>query len=221
MKKVYLPEYVKPKAVKFAEDYVEEVEGIEKGDKRYEKAFSKALQKFCLDYYESMTGIKTSNPTTEKAGKAFSEFANVLFDGPESFIGKRAKNNDEAAVLKQRLKGDIMHLAHIYLQAEGGMNVKRADRLLSKFEYHEKTGDKVSDAKDIAEVNSDRMKRVFVVLSILAAVESVFKMSNAKLQAFVNKEKALSPLEITEKLARAFRSAYSGIDLVSEANKAV
>jgi len=225
---IVLPTWLEPIADRYARDYVEEILNIEEGSRKYDENFKKAKYLFCKDYHEANTGIKIENPTTRKAGWAFDQFDDILFKGDKSqgFLGRNQRNPDHALMASRRLKADIVHLAHIYLEFADNMNIKKTDKALSDFEYRERTGNKEIDEASRIEINTHRFKRIFVVTALLSAIESVFRMPSKDLDLIINKAirkipvKALNNTGVhyafTKALKDYFRAAYSGIN-VSEA----
>lgn len=218
MKTVYLPEYVKGIAHRYAKDFVEEVDGIRESNPKYEKAFDRAVNSFCKEYYESLTGIK-ANPTTPKAAAAFDQF-NPFFQG---FISARSGNPDAGLMLTRRLKSAVMHLAHIYLEYEGKIAVKRRDSLLSDFEYGSRQGTPEDKTRN-SEAAVHRYKRIFVVCAILASLESVFRLNFHDIERYIGAwMEDLAPGQVNQThtqntfagdVAELFRAQYSKINLV-------
>jgi len=221
---IVLPKWLEPIANRYATDYVEESLGINKGGTGYAKNFKKAKFVFCKDYHEANTGIKAANPTTSKAGSAFDQFKPILFEGPQSFIGGNARNSDHAKMAARRLKADIIHLAHIYLEFGSKMDLKRTDQTLSDFEYRKRTGKAAIDKSEKIKVDKHRFKRTFVVTALLSAIESVYKLPDGDLNVLIdmamNKipEKKLNNAsvhyEFSKVLIDHFRNAYKNVDIV-------
>jgi len=173
MSTVYLPAWIEPKANRFAEDYVEEALGIKPGSKKYQNAYEKAKYTFCKDYYESQTGIK-ANPTAVKAYQTFDVFADVLFRSGNGFVNQYVKNEDQARLLTSRLKGDIVHLAHIWLENAAKIAIKKIDKLFSGMVYAQRTGSRDVDENSMREVNIRRLKRAFMLSALISAIKSCY-----------------------------------------------
>jgi hypothetical protein len=231
MSVVYLPAWLEPKANRFASDFVEEAQGLNPSDKNYKNEYNKAKNRFCKEYYELSTGIQVGNPTSQKAYQTFSVFGDVLFRDGNGFVHKHVKDPEKAQLLASRLKGDIVHLAHIWLENAAAIKVKQADKMFSAMAYAIKTGNREVDAEKMKEVNIHRLKRSFMIACIICAIESVFRIDPNTLdravraavknipQNYLNSEYVYSNL--AEALKNPLLAAFKGIDVEKVAEKAL
>jgi hypothetical protein len=187
---VYLPPSLEPIANRYAADHVEEVEGLNPKDKRYASAFNKAKNRYCQEYVELCGGIQKGNPTALKAVHVFGVFSDILFNDKGGFIKKYLGDNDKAVQLSSRLKGDIVHLAHIWLETAANMKIKRSDKDFSGLVYQQKTENKAFDLEKLKEVNLRRLKRSAVIAALVVAIDSVYKLEQNTLDKAI--ENAIS-----------------------------
>lgn len=228
---VYLPAWLEPKADRFASDYVEEALNLNKSDKSYENEYKKAKNRFCKEYYELSTGIQVSNPTSNKAYQTFSVFGDVLFRDGNGFVSKHVKDDEKAKLLASRLKGDIVHLSHIWLENAAAIKVKQADKMFSSMAYAMKSGNRDVDAEKMKEVNIHRLKRSFMIACLICAIDSIYRIDPNTLdravrnairdipQNYLNSEYVYSNL--AEALKKPLLNAFSGIDVEKVAEKAL
>lgn len=198
MKTVMLPSYMEPIINRLATDKVEVLLGLNPSDKRYNDALNQEKKNTCNEFYELSTGIQVNNPTSEKAKKMLEEFNPILFLEEGGFLKKNytdkngqlvGQNLKAAELMSNRLRGAIINLAHIWLEAtyEGDpltkMPMKRTDRYFSQMAYKEKTSDKAIDQTLRKAVEIRRLKRDVIVGAICAAIHSAFKLKSSDLEA--------------------------------------
>jgi len=166
MKVIHLPIWLEPIADRYASDYVEENLGIKKGAREYEKNFMAAKKLFCKEYHEANTGIKATNPTTPKTQSAIDAFEPLLFRGKQAFLERNTSNPEYLKMAIARLKGDVIHLAHIFMEFEGKISSK---------EYLYKS---IMSAEEKEAIDKHRLKRLIIVCSVMAAINSLFNGLN-------------------------------------------
>lgn len=227
---VYLPPAVEPKANRYGADYTEEVMGERNPNSpRYKKIFEKAKHAFLTEFHDNSGGI-VSNPTSAKAMTMFDAFDAVLFTGSDSegegWLSSRFKKFPALIMpLRARLKGAIINLAHLWLDASG--DTKLAKKIDDYFGYTTNKQSK-ADAEEkevLRRVNENRVKRAAIVGCIIAAVYSVFKMQYAELSKMI--ETAVKDIPTNQigtgvfykKFSRAIRpcvmTAYKNVDIES------
>ena len=185
------PKYMEKSADAYAAACTEEIEGIgNPQSEAYEKSFKKYKRQWCKDHHESLTGIR-ANPTTPKSGATFTEWNDELYSGGNSFIGKNAKNEDHGLAAKRILRGDLVSLAHTYLEYAGKLHVKQSTSLdgtfqRSDFEKKRTTGDDDTDKKNYQKAVRYCYKRAAILNALNAAINSVYAADFEALEEIID-----------------------------------
>lgn len=172
MKKIFLPDYLEDFAGAYARDYVEEIQGLNPNDTGYNNATKNALQSFCSDYYESLTGIE-SNPSSAKAKESFETLFPVLFDSAR--LKLKIKNKEHAKLIQQRVKSSIMHLVHIYMIVVADISPKD-----TQYEKGKK-----STEEEKMKVAKARLSRSILVMIFFSHLLGAFRINPDSLNTLV------------------------------------
>lgn len=219
MSTVFLPEYLEPMAHRFAEDYVEEVQGKKKGNPGYDTAYQKAFNSFCTDYVESCRGIQKNNPSSQTAAGAFRYFESEK-NGLIPYI-KESFPSEQSDALVNRLKISIIHLVNIYMAADPrlkNLKIKRASANLdSMYEYQRKSSKKEETLTQMSQANRERYARMILVSMLMSAIDHVFDQHFDQLELMVDRAfskkipSTMTDVNINNAFAQAFHDSFKQV----------
>lgn len=182
-----LPQWQIRMAVLHAQSYVEDVLGItDESSPVYATKFHKEVLHFLEEGISESLTPHMDNPTTTIADVAFNEQPFFNIDGP--FFAEHLKDKSQREKYYRLLRGNVNTLAFIYLDAANKIGKK---------DYAYPAGAK-KGTTEFSAANIRRWKRLFVVSSIMALLEPLFRMNPAALDKFLE-EKLQSKLALLQK----------------------
>lgn len=179
-----MPEWQIKMAILHAQSYVEDELGLDESHPKYERSLQKAAIKYLKEGVEesltphAMNPIKkAANRTTPIVEDAFQLQPYFSIDGP--FFTSYIEDKDQREKFYRLLRSSVNTLAYIYVIAAMG---------LKKMSFAFLKG---SSAEDNKQKVLNRYKRAFMVTSIMALLEPLFRTNPKALDDYI--EKMLEP----------------------------
>jgi len=230
MKKPVLPLRIKEHAMTFGENYAEFVCGIaDTKSPEYEKAFVEGVNEFCSQWLEEQTGRKFSNPSVPPGFTIHLAFADDLYEGANSFLGKRVASEPDRKKFARQLMRGVTALNSIFTSLESGL--KRFDSVSGKsdFAFDERTGSREENLPQILAKTKNRYRRAFTLSILLGMLKYFYSMDGKRITSLVDSllteanwkklQTKKANLEFGEAIKRGMEKAFGNFDAVSEIEK--
>jgi hypothetical protein len=233
---IHLKEWVKPMAMLHAQSVVEDEMGLTDQDSaEYQKEFEKAFYEFCHEFYTHSLVPHAMNPTILEGINAYVAFDDLLFDGPKSFIStnfpndKRAKTDPKTgetvaanAEKSKQLKRSVGTIMRIFMLAK----LKDIKYAYVKLEPEGEYVDTSARKKLNREAEINRFIRLFMVSTIMGAINEIYQIDARQLAAAMNEKLKNVPsgklrnkkfnVQFANEMRELFTNRFKGKDFVGD-----
>jgi hypothetical protein len=230
MKKPVLPLRIRDHALAYGQNYAEFECGLSDQDSaEYQKEFVNGVNEFCSQWLEEQTGRKWPNPSIPPGFTIHLAFADDLYEGTNSFLGKKVKDDGDRKKFSRQMMRAVTSLNSIFTSLGSGLVKFNRETGKSDFAFDERTGSREENAPQILEKTKNRYRRAFTLSILLGMLKYFYSIEGERVSKLIDSllteanwkklQTKKANLEFGDAIKRGMVKAFGNFDAVSEIEK--